>query len=165
MRSEVSWIDRVGTGLLGIMPRPRGGDWLDGESRFLAKAGVNMVVSLLTADEVSELELEDEERLCGDCGLRFISFPIPDRGVPFSMPDAGRIVLEELWAEKAVAVHASPDQVACLSVSPGQPPCLGEPGIRSAKADGLSLHDTRYKEPWHGNQARESYHLSLDDFP
>ena len=89
MRPEVYWIDRVGAGLVGIMPRPRGGDWLDDEIRSLAKVGVNVLVSLLTADEVAELELQDEERLCGDCGIRFISFPIPDRGVPFSIPEAG----------------------------------------------------------------------------
>ena len=87
------------------MPRPRGGDWLDGEVQSLAKAGVNVLVSLLTADEVAELELQDEERLCGDCGLRFISFPIPDRSVPFSTAEASRtldLILEELWAGKAV---------------------------------------------------------------
>jgi hypothetical protein len=58
------------------------------EIQALAKAGVNVLVSLLTADEVAELELQDEERLCGDCGIRFISFPIPDRGVPFSTAEA-----------------------------------------------------------------------------
>jgi len=75
MHPEVFWIDRVGKRLLGIMlsfqdnrcaghtmPRPRGGDWLDGEIQSLAKAGVNVVVSLLTADEIAELELQDEER-------------------------------------------------------------------------------------------------------
>ena len=47
MRSEVFWIDFVGRGLLGIMPRPCGGDWLDGEIQALAKAGVNMLIALL----------------------------------------------------------------------------------------------------------------------
>ena len=95
---EVFWINATTKGQLGIMPRPRGGDWLDGEIQSLAKAGVNVVVSLLTADEVAELELQDEERLCGDCGIRFISFPIPDRSVPFSIPEAGcdvDLILEE----------------------------------------------------------------------
>jgi len=86
MRPEVFWIDRVAKGIVGIMPRPRGGDWLEGEIQSLAKSGVNVVVSLLTADEVAALELQDEERLCGDCCLRFITFPIADRGVRF--PDA-----------------------------------------------------------------------------
>ena len=120
------------------MPRPRGGDWLDGEIQSLAKAGVNVVVSLLTADEVAELELQDEERLCGDCGLRFISFPIPDRSVPFSMPEAGRtvdLILEELWAGKAVVIHCRilfSEQTSCqhdgeLAARPSSPPACSNP--------------------------------------
>jgi protein-tyrosine phosphatase len=90
------------------MPRLRGGDWLDDELKALAKAGVNVIVSLLTADEVAERELQDEEQLCGDHGLRFISFPIPDRGVPFSTAEVGRtidLILSELWTGKAVVIH------------------------------------------------------------
>ncbi len=86
---------------------PERKSWLGGELQALAKSGVNVLVSL-TAEEFAELELQDEERLCGECGLRFISFPIPDRSVPFSMPEAVRtidLILDELWAGKAVAVH------------------------------------------------------------
>ena len=63
---EVFWINATTKGQLGIMPRPRGGDWLDGEIQSLAEAGVHVVVSLLPADEVAELELQDEERLCDE---------------------------------------------------------------------------------------------------
>lgn len=73
------------------MPRPRSGDRPGDKLQALAKAGVNVLVSLLTADQIAELELQDEERLCGDCGIRFISFLIPDRGVPLSMPEAGHL--------------------------------------------------------------------------
>jgi hypothetical protein len=59
MPLELFWINAATKGQLGIMPRPRGGDWLDGEIQSLAEAGVKVVVSLLTADEVAELE--DEE--------------------------------------------------------------------------------------------------------
>ncbi len=137
------------------MPRPRGGDWLGDELQALAKAGVNVLVSLLTADEVAELELQDEERLCGDCGLRFISFPIPDRGVPFSIPETGRIVdliLEELWAGAAVAVHCrmgigrSALIAACLLKSQGI-------GVDAAfamisRARGFSVPDTEEQREW-----------------
>jgi protein-tyrosine phosphatase len=155
MRSEVFWIDRVGEGLLGIMPRPRGGDWLGDELQALAKAGVNVLVSLLTPDEAAELGLQDEERLCGDCGLRFISFPIPDRGVPYSIPEAGRtvdLILEELWAGKAVAVHCrmgigrSALIAACLLKSQGI-------GVDAAfamisRARGFSVPDTAEQREW-----------------
>ena len=137
------------------MPRPRGGDWLDGEIRSLSKSGVNVLVSLLTADETAELELQDEERLCGECGLRFISFPIPDRGVPFSMPEAAQMVdlsLEELWAGKAVAVHCrmgigrSALVAACLLKSQ----CIGvdEAFAMISRAMGFSVPDTEEQREW-----------------
>jgi len=93
MHPEVFWIDRIGEGLLGIMPRPRGDDWLSDEIEALAKAGINVLVSLLTDDESAELALQDEEPHCGECGIRFISFNVRRRGEPpdwrQSEPDLG----------------------------------------------------------------------------
>ena len=155
MRPEVFWIDRVGAGLVGIMPRPRGGDWLDGEIQSLAKAGANVLVSLLTADEVAELELQDEERLCGECGLRFISLPITDRGVPVSTAEVGRtvdLILEELWAGKAVAVHCrmgigrSALVAACLLKSQGI--SVDEAFAMISRARGFSVPDTNEQREW-----------------
>jgi protein-tyrosine phosphatase len=155
MRPEVFWIDRVAKGLVGIMPRPRGGDWLDGEIQSLAKVGVNVVASLLTADEVAELELQDEERLCADRGLRFISFPIPDRSVPFSTAEAGRtldLILDELWAGKAVAVHCrmgigrSALIAACLLKSQGIG--VDEAFAMISRARGFSVPDTEEQREW-----------------
>jgi protein-tyrosine phosphatase len=155
MRSEVFWIDRIGTGIVGIMPRPRGGDWLDVEIQSLAKAGVNVLVSLLTTDEITELELQDEERLCGDCGLRFISFPIPDRSVPYSAAEAGGtvdLILEELWAGKAVAVHCrmgigrSALVAACLLKSQGIG--VDEAFAMISRVRGFSVPDTEEQREW-----------------
>ncbi len=137
------------------MPHPRGGDWLDDELQSLAKAGVNVLVSLLTTDEVAELELHDEERLCGDCGLRFISFPIPDRSVPISTAEAGRtidLILEELWAGKAVAVHCrmgigrSALVAACLLKSQGIG--VDEAFGMISRARGFSVPDTKEQREW-----------------
>jgi len=155
MHSDVFWIDRVGKGIVGIMPRPRGGDWLDRDIQSLAKESVNVLVSLLTADEVAELELQDEEQLCGDCGLCFISFPIPDRGVPFSVAEAGHtvdLILEELWAGKAVVVHCrmgigrSSLIAACLLKSQG----IGVDKAFAiiARARGFSVPDTEEQREW-----------------
>ena len=46
--------------------------------------GIDVVVSLLERGEVRDLDLGREEGLCRDGGMEFISFPIPDRGVPGS---------------------------------------------------------------------------------
>jgi hypothetical protein len=42
------------------MLRPRGGDWLADELRDLARAGVEVVVSMLSDAEAAELELAQE---------------------------------------------------------------------------------------------------------
>ena len=46
-----------------------------------------MLVSLLCADENEELGLEDERAIAEALGMRFVSFPIADRGVPDSASD------------------------------------------------------------------------------
>jgi protein-tyrosine phosphatase len=155
MHPEVFWIDSIGEGRLGIMPRPRGGDWLDGEIEGFAKAGVNVVVSLLTADEVAELSLQDEQRLCGERGIRFISFPIPDRGVPPSSPEAGRTVdmlLGELRAGKDVAIHCrmgigrSALIAACLLKFQGIG--VDDAFAMISRARGFSVPDTEEQREW-----------------
>ena len=41
-----------------------------------------MLVSVLTNSELVELQLSAEPELARQAGLTYISFPIPDRGVP-----------------------------------------------------------------------------------
>ena len=67
---------------IGIMARPRGGDWFDDEFRDLKRAGVDVLVSILTPEEERELQLQDEASLCEQHDIIFVKFPIPDRGVP-----------------------------------------------------------------------------------
>lgn len=95
-------------GRLAVMPRPRGGDWLDDEVRAWRRAGVDVVVSLLEGDEAAELGLADEAAVCRSNGVRYVSFPLPDRGVP---PDRAAFtglvarVVGDLSDGKSVAVH------------------------------------------------------------
>src|SRR5881392_3794728 len=84
MRAELYWIPGPWPGRLAILPRPRGGDWLADEVEAWRRAGVDVVVSLLTTDEVADLDLAAEGDLCRARGIEFLSFPIPDRGVPSS---------------------------------------------------------------------------------
>jgi hypothetical protein len=53
------WINLDGV-RLGIMPRPRGNDWLPDDLRILRQAGVDVIVSALTASEAEELGLSAE---------------------------------------------------------------------------------------------------------
>lgn len=89
------WIETGIPAKLAIMPRPRGGDWLEGEIRKLKREGAHVIVSLLTPDEAYELALEHEQAACSGFGLLFRNFPIPDREVPQS-PEAFLAFLETL---------------------------------------------------------------------
>jgi len=79
---RIYWIPKLHYGSLGMMARPRGNDWLEDEIRHLRMQGVDVVVSLLERDEVYELGLQKEADFCHQKEIEFISFPLPDRGLP-----------------------------------------------------------------------------------
>ena len=81
MRAEAYWVPE-GAIRLAILPRPRGGDYLGDEIDSLARQGVDVLVSLLTAVESLELRLTQEGAICRARSMRFVSFPIEDRSVP-----------------------------------------------------------------------------------
>lgn len=90
------------------MSRPRGGDWLEDEVRSLCAAGVDVVVSLLEREEITELDVVNEQAFCETNGIRFLSFPIKDRGVPplnRKTVDFIRLLAEILSEGKTVVIH------------------------------------------------------------
>jgi protein-tyrosine phosphatase len=108
MKATIYWIPAAFSGRLGIVPRPRGGDWLEEEISAWRAAGVDVVVSALTAAEVEEFSLSQEERECGNNGIEYFSFPIEDREVPTTLLDTVKLVssLEaRLNAGKSVVIH------------------------------------------------------------
>jgi len=82
MLTAVHWITLNGDRKIGIMARPCGGDRLEEEVRGLKAAGVDFLLSLLPRAESQALNLDREEDLCARYGIRFLSFPIPDRQTP-----------------------------------------------------------------------------------
>ena len=95
-------------GILAIIPRPSGGEWLGDEIDCLADRGVNILVSLLMNDEQIELGLENEAAICALRGIRYVSLPIRDRGVPEDTERFAAVVWElasALRAGKSLAVH------------------------------------------------------------
>src|SRR5262245_52954752 len=90
------------------MSRPRGGDCLEDEISSLKEAGVDVLVSLLDASEISELELEKEPDYCEKLGIDFRHFPITDRSTPASIQAAKNFVdgLQNLLRqEKRIVIH------------------------------------------------------------
>ena len=95
MYTKIYWIEKFDNGAaVGIMPRPRGNDWLEDEIRRFELNSVNAIVSLLESHEIAELGLKDEETLCQIYNMNFINYPIPDRGLPKDQLSARRLIDE-----------------------------------------------------------------------
>lgn len=95
-------------GRLLIVPRPRGGDWLDDDIARLARAGVHCLVSLLEPHEQTELELEGEPAACGAHGVQFAWLPVPDRGTPGDESRylaQARLLAQDVRGGRTVACH------------------------------------------------------------
>ncbi len=60
MRAQLYSIQELPCGKVSIMARPRGGDWLLDEVKALREAGVDVLASFLTPEEVIELDLREE---------------------------------------------------------------------------------------------------------
>ncbi len=108
MNPDLFWIPGPWRGRLAIVTRPRGGDWLDDEASDWRRAGVDVIVSLLEGDEAAQLNLLDEPRAAEANGVRFVSFPIADLGVPASVSAAAALMADVTGAleeGKNVAVH------------------------------------------------------------
>jgi protein-tyrosine phosphatase len=148
---------------LGIVPRPRGGDWLADEIGAWRAAGIDVVTSLLAPEEAAELELQDEGARSRAEGLEFVSFPIPDYGVPTSRRDLTQVVHHlgaALAAGRNVAVHCrqgigrSSLLAASLLVSAGVDP--DEAFRRIEKARGRPVPDTPEQRAWVTRLASEA---------
>ena len=155
MPVEICWIKAAGRGRLAVMPRPRGGDWLESEILGLKRSGIQILVSMLTPEESSLLELDEEESLARNHGLQFFSHPIPDRDVPTSARDTwelARSLAGQFAAGKQIAVHCrmgigrSPLLLACILVTTGIPPDDAWELIGEAR--GCPVPDTVDQRDW-----------------
>jgi protein-tyrosine phosphatase len=108
MKSELFQIHGPWRGHLAVVPRPRGGDWLEDEARNWRRNDIDVIVSLLEDEEAAQLNLQEEGVAAEGSGIQFISFPIPDRGVPASTPAALSLIADissALEHGKNVAIH------------------------------------------------------------
>jgi protein-tyrosine phosphatase len=166
VRTKLYWIEGSWPGRLAIASRPRGGDWLEDEVRSWQQAGLDVVVSLLTHDEVTDLDLAKEAELCQANGIQFISFPIPDRSVPPSQKVTLELVrsLKKTLADgKSLAIHCrqgigrSAIMVACLLVLSGIDPETAFQHISVAR--GCTVPETAEQREWVIAFARAQRHM------
>src|SRR5690349_886689 len=108
MQPEIYWINSPWKGRLAVLPRPRGGEWLEDEIAGFRKAGVDVMVSALEKPEEAMLELAEESELCRARGIEFISFPITDGTAPVSekaVEELARLLESRLASGKNIAIH------------------------------------------------------------
>ena len=106
MKPSIYEISILAAGRLFQMPKPSG-EWLKEDIAYYASVGVGQIISLIEPDETAELGLQGEEQICQAQGLSFLSFPIPDYGLPerdgfVALADAARHDIEQ---GAKIAVH------------------------------------------------------------
>ena len=141
-------------GRIGIAARPRSGDWLEQDLSRLAGSGWTVLVSALERVEERELDLVREGEVATGLGLQYVSFPVPDRG----LPDIHRTLelvdelKDHLAKGPAIAVHCrmgiGRSSMICgaLMVACGLSPDTIWPKLASAR--GLPVPDTDEQREW-----------------
>ena len=153
-----------------MMPRPRGGEWLEDEVSGWKHLGISVVVSLLHPYEAEELEISEEESMCVNCGIRYRSFPIKDRGTPESAEEFFSLTREVATSVKegwAVAVHCRAGIGRSGLLAGSVLLHLGVPASNVfavlSKARGLTVPDTPSQIEWfHSMAARLHSNNSLE---
>ncbi len=113
--------------------------------------GIGLVVSLLERDEAAELGLQRERDLCLARGIDFLSFPVPDRGVP-DRHDALTFLRQVRGAGKPVAFHCRAG-IGRSSMMAAAPLALDgldadEAFVLIRSARGVAVPDTEAQRLW-----------------
>jgi protein-tyrosine phosphatase len=162
IKPDLYWIEGPWPGKLAILARPRGADWLGDEVEGWKEAGINVVTSLLTGCEESELGLIGEAEIVNSTGLMYISFPIPDYSVPGSKIPMQRLAAElndQLSRGACVGIHCrqsigrSSLVAACVLITSGESPKSAFEHIEAAR--GVPVPDTNEQKEWVFSFARD----------
>jgi len=84
---DIYSLELIGSGSVSVMAKPVAGEWIDDEFSGISKYGINRIISLLERSEAYEVGLKDEEVYAEKHQIEFVSYPIPDRGLPSSVND------------------------------------------------------------------------------
>jgi protein-tyrosine phosphatase len=154
MRPTLYTVAFDGPGTLSIMAKPEGGTWLADQMAGLREAGVDILLSALGESEQVEAELINEPLEAAYAGLRFISLPVPDMGLPITedVLPALRELADDLAAGQHVAIHCwagigrSSVLAAALMVLAGSTPA--DAIARISDARGCPVPETPAQRDW-----------------
>lgn len=156
MFTKVYWIENFENGAaLGIMPRPRGNDWLEDEIKSLKFERVQTVLSLLERQEINELGLKEEEAFCQYYQIDYINFPIKDRGLPADQNDVKNLILklrQKLQQGEKVVIHCrmgiGRSSIIAGAILLNDHLTADEVIIKISKVRGMQIPDTDEQIDW-----------------
>lgn len=149
------WIPGPWRGKLAIAKRPRGGDWLDDEAAGWRRAGLDIVVSLLEAEEASQLQLDREKDAAASQNITFMNCPIPDRGVPAAFAPVLSVITRiarALESGQTIAIHCRQGIGRSGLIAAGTLITYGTGPIKAAeivsRSRGLTVPETPDQVEW-----------------
>jgi len=108
MKPDIYQVELIGSGFLAVMAKPVAGEWIEDEFSGIANEGINQIVSLLENHEAYEVGLQNEKQLAEKNSMEFLSFPIPDRGLPSSIGefrDLTKHLYHQIAGGKNTVIH------------------------------------------------------------
>lgn len=153
--NTIWWVDEGRGQRVAIVARPWDGGTLEKDLAALKSGGIDVLVSLLGEDEAEELGLAEEGAIAERMGMRFISYPVPDRCTPPDRSGFRRLVsrLAELVKEgHRVGAHCracigrSTVLIASLLIALGMEPEDALRRIEAARA--CWVPDTAEQRAW-----------------
>jgi hypothetical protein len=124
------------------MPRTRGGEWPDGDIKSVREQNVDVLIALLTEDEVSELDLLHEADAWRSEGIR-----IPDVSRPAPWPSQhGRPDRKVYPAHRRMGVGRCALIAACVLIANSI--SADQVWGRLESAGGCGVPDTQEQKKW-----------------
>ncbi len=140
---------------LAIVLCPRGGRHLHSDLRHLRRCGIHVLVSLLSNEQVTMLDLGEEHLLADRLGMEFLHHPIPDHQLPPD-PHAFRHFVGDLaqrvHAGQRIGIHCwgsigrAPLAAACTLIHLGWEPREALIAVEAAR--GCPVPETEEQERW-----------------
>ncbi len=91
LQAEMYKVGTMGNGFIAIMAHPSLEPEAAASIANIARLNIRLVVSLLEPAEARRLGLDAERSAVKAHGMEYISFPIPDMGLPSSVDDFARL--------------------------------------------------------------------------
>ena len=140
---------------LAIVLCPRGGHALYADLLKFRRAGIDVLVSMLSDDQIDMLELQQEALTAKRLGMDFLHHPVPDHHIPGD-PRAFRAFVnglaERLRDGRRIGIHCwgsigrAPLTTACTLIHLGWKPQAALAAIESAR--GCEVPETEEQKQW-----------------